>query len=165
MSSENEDEALSPEEQEATEIAQKMYSEGYMDWYILLKMYQMGFVPKFNTETWRGNGLKGKFRYLAEGGPFTKGLDKMSNFRADILSYLKGSMVYGREEMLKMQTEAVAKGNVELAQQLDAKANLLAELHQDLEKGNIKSLKELEAYPKYKAQLDEFGKMKFSKLQ
>ncbi len=165
MSSENEDEALSPEEQEATEIAQKMYSEGYMDWYILLKMYQMGFVPKFNTETWRGNGLKGKFRYLAEGGPFTKGLDKMSNFRADILSYLKGSMVYGREEMLKMQTEAVAKGNVELAQQLDAKANLLAELHQDLEKGNIKSLKELEAHPKYKAQLDEFGKMKFSKLQ
>jgi hypothetical protein len=57
---------LTPEEQEATQMAKKMYSEGYMDWYILIKMYQMGFVPKFNMHTWAGNSLKGKFLYIAE---------------------------------------------------------------------------------------------------
>ncbi|MDR3168625.1 MAG: hypothetical protein LBU27_02495 [Candidatus Peribacteria bacterium] len=37
---------LSHQEQEANAQAERLYSEGYSDWYILVKMYQMGFVPR-----------------------------------------------------------------------------------------------------------------------
>lgn len=156
---------LTPQEQEATEKAQKMYSEGYMDWYILLKMYQMGFVPKFNMQTWRGNSLKEKFLYIAEWGPFTKILDKGSVARKDLINYLKGTLAYGRDELFKKKAEVITKGDLELSKQIDKKANILAELHQDLENGKITSLKDIEWNTKYKAQIEEFGKIKFKNFK
>lgn len=156
---------LTHEEQEATQTAKKMYSEGYMDWYILIKMYQMGFVPKFNMHTWKGNSLKGKFLYIAEWGPFTKILDKGSAVRKDVMLYLKGSLAYGQQKLLKMKTKVIAKGDFELSKQIDRKANILAELHQDLETGKITSLKDIESNPKYKAQIEEFSKIKFKNIE
>jgi hypothetical protein len=50
---EEKEEDLSLEEQEANAQVERFYSEGYSDWYILVKIYQLGFVPKDFTTTFR----------------------------------------------------------------------------------------------------------------
>lgn len=79
--------------------------------------------------------------------------------------YLKGSLAYEQQELLKMKTKVIARGDFELSKQIDKKANILAELHQDLETGKIRSLKDLESNSKYKAQIEEFSKIKFKNIE
>ncbi|AHB41362.1 hypothetical protein P148_SR1C00001G0571 [candidate division SR1 bacterium RAAC1_SR1_1] len=139
-----EDVELSDEEVGATQEVEKMIEEGNSEFYILMRMYQMGFVPKFDMGTWRGNTLKGRFSYILSGGPFTKypdaALRKGVEIRSDVHSWMTKWL---KESSLKQEFSLYKK-------------DITAMLN-DLETGKIKTLKDFEM--KYGSSIaKKFGK-------
>lgn len=122
---------LSNEEVWATQEVEKMIEEWNSEFYILMRMYQMGFVPKFDMWTWRWNTLKGKFSYILSWWPFTKypdsALRKWVEIRSDVHSWMTKWL---RESSLKQEFSLYKK-------------DITAMLN-DLETGKIKTLKDFE---------------------
>lgn len=142
-SDESDGEEVLEDDNQANQKAEKMAQEGYSDLFILTRLYELWFVPKFNFEKRRGNTVGGKMNYLAEWWPFTKKLDKLWEIRWNFKSRLLGVIKFSKEERIKMKLEAIKnKSNKSVLGSFDAEVNKLAEMHEDIEKGKIKEFKD-----------------------
>ncbi len=159
----SEDVELSEEEEKINEEVERMYSEWYSELYILMKMYGMGFVPKFNMQTWRWNTLGWKVSYIMWWWPFTKILDKSAKIRADIKNRIIQSIWINRDIAIQLKIEALAKDIPDLAADFDKKSNKLIDVLDDFEKGKIKTLDDLhKSHPEI---VKEFWDKKYLKSQ
>jgi archaellum component FlaC len=147
------DDQESPEEEKTAQEVERMYSEGYSELYILMKMYQMGFVPQW---LWKSRFIFGK---ILQGKPLEAAGKLSQEMRARIIQ----SLGKNRDIALQLKLNAIAHQTPDLIKDFDAKHSKISSLLQDFEKGTISSLEDVKQ--KYPDLLKEFGDKKYLSSQ
>lgn len=142
-SNESDGEEVPTDDNQANQKAEKMAQEWYSDVFILMRLYELWFVPKFNFEKRRGSTVEWKISYVAEWWPFTKGLDKLWEIRGNFKSRLLGSINLTKEGVTRMKLAAIKnKSAPSILKNFDNEAKNLINMYDDIEKWKITTFKE-----------------------
>ena len=151
---------LTEEEQKANETVKELYNAGHSYLYIVFRMYQLGFVPKYDW-AWKGASVMWKIWYLANMGPFVKILDKMWPMRKNFNYWMNDAITKNREVLIKAKLEVI-KTSPWLQSVYDQRINSLSQMQKDIA-SNSYNPRDFEK--KYSAEIKEFSTRDPQKLK
>jgi hypothetical protein len=151
---------LNEEDSKATETVKQLYNSGHSSLYILFRMYQLGFVPKYDW-VWKGSSVWWKIWYIANWWPFVKILDKMGSMRKNLTYWMNDAITQNKEFVIKSKLEVI-KTNPWLQSVYDQRIHKLSQMQKDIASNSFN----LDSFEKaYSTEIKEFSTRDPQKLK
>lgn len=142
--------------QDGDQEVERLKIEGYSDLFILIRMYELWFIPRTNFEKRRWGSLRSKTKRVFEWWRLDKLWDIRWNFKDRLLQNIKLS----KEGITRLRLESI--NNPDIVKNLDTEINKLTEMEKDINNGKIKKFEDF--HKKYWKEIINSEKMFKNKI-